>query len=78
LIVKSGRVICVIGVASSAGGEIPAKHPAPPGISPVFFYKTSKSAAVCPAIAALLTCNMAQNIDIPGCLSGYSRTFNLQ
>jgi hypothetical protein len=28
-------------------------------------------------IAVLLACNMAQNIDIPGCLSGYSRTFSL-
>jgi len=43
----------------------------------LMFYQTSKSTAVCPAIAELLACNMPQNIDIYGCLSGYSRTFSL-
>ena len=41
------------------------------------FYQNSKIPAVYQAIAVLLACNMAQNIDIPGCLSGYSRTFSL-
>jgi hypothetical protein len=43
----------------------------------LMFYQNSIIPAVYQAIAGLLACNMAQNIDVCGCLSGYSRTFSL-
>ena len=57
-------------------GLIPGGIPGGAGCFAWSFF-SSKITAVCQAIAGLLAGNMTQNIDIHGCLSGYSRIFSL-